>query len=116
MIKIKNNILKDIILFIIVPTIIFTLLFVIAFIYLKNNEKNTHKYIATNVTEKYINEGYAGIYVYKDTEYVIVSTYKELNETHTITTIVDISTYNSINIGDTINYCVNHNKLEIYEK
>jgi len=111
----KNKVLKDVFLFMVVPAILFTAIFIIAYFYLKNEEKNTHKYVTSTVTEKYINEGYAGFYVYSPTEYVVVSTYSDLEKEHTITTIVDMSVYNSINIGDKIKYCINHNKLEIYE-
>lgn len=75
-------------------------------------EEITHNYVSSIVTNKYINEGFAGVYQYKDTEYIIVS---ETSEGEMITTYVDVVVYSSYNLGDTIFYCKNHNKLKIYE-
>lgn len=81
----------------------------------QNKTPVAHEYVETIVTDKYINDGFGTIYMYKDTEYVLVTTYEENEEKRTITTIVDINVYNNYNIGDVILYCKNHNKLIIYE-
>lgn len=77
---------------------------------------DNHNYVSTIVVDKYKNDGYAGLYIYKDTEYIVVSEYQdENNETRTVTTYCDASVYNTVNIGSSIFYCTAHNKLKIYE-
>lgn len=75
-------------------------------------EENTHEYTTMTVTGKYVENGYAGFYVYKDTAYIILSEDSEGNE---IQTYVTLSVYNNYEVGDLIFYCKNHNKLKDFE-
>ena len=82
----------------------------------KTNKKEdvviAHNYTNITVSEKRIIPASGGFYWYKDTEYIIVG----VSETgNTITTWVDANIYDLYNVGDTIFYCENHNKLKIYE-
>lgn len=97
-------------------TMIALVLGAIAFKTLKSDQKLVnHLYVVSVVSDKYINEGYAGVYFHKDTEYVLVTEYKDGNAVRTITSYVDASVYNSYSIGDTVIYCYAHDKIENYE-
>lgn len=105
------------------PVLIGTVLVMIALVltsimvlHHKNVEEPTHEYVSIRITDKYKNDGYAGFYIYKDTEYIVVGTYIDNeNIEHTVTTFTNVNFYNSLNIGDATYYCLNHNKLKYYE-
>ena len=74
-------------------------------------KEKTCEYVLTTVTEKRIEDGYGSVFYGKDTQYIVVSVY----EGHTVSTVVDMAFYDSVNVGDKIKYCVVHNKLAYYE-
>lgn len=101
--------------FLAVTMIVLVLGFIAVKVLKSDNKLENHLYVVSVVSDKYINEGYAGIYFYKDTEYVLVTEYKDGDIVRTITSYVDASVYNSYSIGDTVIYCYAHNKIQNYE-